>query len=90
MYQVDADGRQFFVDNPVQRFTIGDRTRGLLKDADGSISIAVQSQAPVDPASRANWLPSPEGSFRLVLRAYLPSTALAQGRAPLPMIERLP
>jgi hypothetical protein len=87
MYEALPDGRYFFTDNPLQRYAIGSRTRGLRSQADGSIDIAVQAEAPADTA---NWLPAPSGPFRLALRAYLPAPALVQGLAPLPAIERLP
>lgn len=90
MYQVEPDGRFFFIDNPVQRYAVGNRTPGLVKNPDGSMDLHVQAQAPADAAQKANWLPAPAGAFRLTLRAYLPSPALAAGQAPLPTVERLP
>ena len=87
MYEVQPDGRYFFTDNPLQRYAIGSRTGGLRSNADGSIDIAVQAEA---PAATSNWLPAPSGPFRLALRAYLPAPALVQGQAPLPTMERLP
>lgn len=90
MYQVEPDGRLFFADNPISRYTVGDRTRGMVKNADGSMDIILQRDEPADAAQKANWLPSPAGTMRLMLRAYLPSLELAQGKAPLPTIERLP
>lgn len=59
------------VKNPVNRFSIGDRTPGLVKSPDGSLDIYIQSQEPQGHA--ANWLPSPpSGLFRLNYRIYLP------------------
>ncbi len=87
MYEAGPDGRYFFTDNPLQRFAVGNRTRGLRSNADGAIDILVQADAPED---RANWLPAPRGPFRLTLRAYLPEPALVRGEAPLPRLERLP
>ncbi len=88
MYQVEADGRQFFVDNPINRYAVGDRTRGLLKNADGSTDILIQHAAPASSAQQANWLPAPQGPFRLSLRAYLPTPELARGEAELPTLIR--
>jgi len=90
MYQVEADGRLFFVDNPIARYAVGDRTQRLSKGADGAIELVVQPQPPADAAQRAHWLPAPHGPFRLILRAYVPSPALARGEAPMPVVERLP
>jgi len=64
-----------FVGNPIKRFTIGDRTRGLKRDPDGGLTIYVQSDSPgVDKES--NWLPAPKAAFYLIFRGYLPQKAL--------------
>lgn len=85
MYQVEPDGRLFFVDNPIQRFAIGDRTPGLQREADGALTVAISNR----PAGEGkNWLPSPPGAFRLVLRAYLPKQPFVTGRwAPAPIVR---
>lgn len=85
MYQVEPDGRAFLVPNPIDRHSVGDRTRGLAADADGSIELLLQAEPPANPA---NWLPAPPGPFRLSLRAYLPRPELREGRAALPEIVR--
>ncbi|MEN9627113.1 MAG: hypothetical protein RJA10_339, partial [Pseudomonadota bacterium] len=89
MYQREADGRLFFVDNPIGRYAVGDRTPGIVRSADGSMDLWLQPQAPTDPAARANWLPSAAGPVAVSLRAYLPRLDLRQGRAALPTVERL-
>lgn len=83
-----ADGRFFFVDNPIERYSIGNRTPGLRYENDGALEIRLQHEPPGDPAGLANWLPAPEGPFVLSLRAYLPRPALRDWRAPLPTIAR--
>ena len=87
MYEALPDGRYFLVDNPIRRYSVGNRTQGLKANPDGSIDILMQRDAPVDTT---NWLPAPAGRFRLSLRAYLPQADFAQGRGPLPQLERLP
>lgn len=84
MYEVLPDGRFFFTDNPIGRYAIGNRTRGLKVNADGSTDVLLQADAPED---KDNWLPTPRGPFRLMLRAYLPEPALKRGEAALPRIE---
>ncbi len=81
MYERLPDGRLFFVDNPIRRYAVGDRTRGLVRAGDGTLTLALQPDAPADAA---NWLPTPRGPFRLVLRAYQPRPSLLAGTAPLP------
>lgn len=89
MYEVMPDGRFFFTDNPLKRYSVGNRTAGLVKNADGSIDLIVQHAQPGDPAQAANWLPAPKGPFRFALRAYLPKPELVAGEAPLPVVQRI-
>ncbi|WCO66996.1 DUF1214 domain-containing protein [Iamia majanohamensis] len=60
-----ADG--FFVVNPIDRWSISDRTPGVEPAADGSLSIDVGHDPPADPAG---WLPAPEGGAVVALRCY--------------------
>lgn len=89
MYQIEPDGRLFFTSNPLHRYVIGDRTPGLITNDDGSVDVWLQHEAPATAAARANWLPTPAGPFRLIMRAYLPSPELARGQAELPALTRL-
>lgn len=68
----------FLVANPERRYAIGDRTPALVRDADGSLDILIGGQPAPDRPQ--NWLPAPPGPFNLVLRAYLPATALQTNR----------
>jgi hypothetical protein len=60
------------VKNPTNRFSIGDRTKGLTYNADGSLDVYIQSEPPAGHES--NWLPSPpSGLFRINYPMYLPT-----------------
>ncbi|MBK6613877.1 DUF1254 domain-containing protein [Ottowia sp.] len=86
MYRLTSDGQLFFADNPIDRYTIGDRTAGLKRGADGALDIRMSRTAPAD--ANANWLPAPaEGNFVLILRAYLPKPALLSGSYVLPPVQ---
>ncbi len=62
------------VKNPINRFSIGDRTKGLAWNSDGSLDIHIQHAPP--KSGQSNWLPSPpDGLFRLNYRIYLPEAA---------------
>ena len=87
MYEVTPEGRAFFVDNPIGRYSIGDRTAGLQKGADGSLTIFLQRERP-DGDRTANWLPAPSGPMRLVLRAYEPDRTLIDGHYRAPAVQR--
>ncbi len=89
MYEAMADGRFFFAANPIDRYAIGDRTRGLKTGADGSLEIWI-SETPPAPERRSNWLPAPAGRpFSLVMRIYGPSDGLLTGAYRLPPLRRL-
>jgi hypothetical protein len=78
MYHLTADGQLFFIDNPINRYAIGDRTAGLKRSVDGALSITMSRTEP--SSGDTNWLPAPaDGKFVLILRAYLPKTALIEG-----------
>jgi hypothetical protein len=87
MYTVTPEGRYFLVENPINRYSIGDRTQGLIVDADGGIDISIQRERP-EGAMAANWLPAPEGPMRLALRAYLPKPQLRSRSWRVPALRR--
>lgn len=73
----DAITREL-VPNPIGRYVIGDRTQGLVRDADGGVTLHMQTAAP--PKGKANWLPTPPGPFYLVIRAQGPEQSLLDGQ----------
>ena len=79
----------YLVANPIDRYSIGDRTPGLVTAADGSITLTLQHDEPADPTERANWLPAPEGDFRPLLRLYQPGAAILDGTFAYPAVEKL-
>jgi hypothetical protein len=87
-YQVEPDGRLFLSENPIQRYSIGDRSTGLLKNSDGSLDVLIQREPP-KVAARANWLPTPFGRFTLAFRFYIPTPQLLALQWRLPPIERV-
>ncbi|MFD0279885.1 DUF1254 domain-containing protein [Kitasatospora sp. NPDC127111] len=76
------------VANPIARYSIGDRTPGLVYGEDGSLTLRLQHDRPADPAGAANWLPTPEGGFRPVIRLYQPKPTALDGSYRVPPIER--
>jgi hypothetical protein len=85
MYDVP---RFYLVDNPIDRYSLGDRSPGLQYGDDGSVTIYLQATSP-GPEREANWLPTPaEGAFRPMLRAYQPGGPLLDGTYELPPIIR--
>ena len=86
LYEATDDGQFFFVDNPLHRYAIGDRSPGLARNRDGSLDIWIGSDSP-GAGREANWLPAPRGPFALFMRAYLPKPELLDGRYRLPAIQ---
>ncbi|HEX8982885.1 MAG TPA: DUF1214 domain-containing protein [Ktedonobacterales bacterium] len=76
----------YMVNNPIDRFSVGSHS-GLAPNADGSIDIYLQRTAPAGHES--NWLPTPAGAFRLMLRAYLPTRAVLDGEYHVPPVKRV-
>jgi hypothetical protein len=79
----------FLVANPIDRYSIGDRTLGIVFAADGSLTLVLQGDPPTDPTDRANWLPTPPGDFRPILRLYEPGPAILDGTYRIPAIEHI-
>ena len=78
----------FLVDNAIDRYSIGDRTPRLHHGDDDSLTLYLQPEAPSDPQQAANWLPTPDGPFRPILRMYQPRAAVFDGSFTLPPISR--
>jgi hypothetical protein len=76
----------YMVANPIGRSSVDDHS-GLVTNADGSVDILLQPQEPSGPAQ--NWLPTPTGRFKLMLRAYLPGVAIVDGTYEVPPVVRV-
>ena len=83
----DAQSRRL-IENPIQRYSIGDRTPGLVKNSDDSLDIHISRERPPEGAS--NWLPVGTGPFYLVVRIYEPGPSVFDGSYRLPPLERVP
>lgn len=83
---------RFLVANPQNRYSVGDRTADLAPSPDGSVTITLAHDQPMqDPgASPVNWLPVPEGPFTLMLRIYLPGPTVLEGEYRTPPVIRSP
>jgi hypothetical protein len=78
----------FFVDNPLNRYTLSARN-DLKKNADGSVDLYLQHDNP-GPDKESNWLPAPTGKFIPMLRLYWPketSPSILDGTWKIPAIK---
>lgn len=78
----------YLVANPINRYSIGDRTPGIQYNNDGSLDLYLQHESP-GPALEPNWLPAPQGDFRPTLRMYQPGEAVLDGSWLPPSIKQL-
>lgn len=78
----------YLVDNPIGRYSIGDRTPGLVYENDGSLIITISHTPPTGDKERANWLPAPGSDFRPVLRMYEPGPDILTNTYQIPAITR--
>ena len=79
---------RWLVENPINRYSIGNGTAGLMQGPDGSLEIYLQKDNP-GPERASNWLPTPNGPFFLASRYYGPKQPLIDGtwKGPL-LVER--
>ncbi len=73
----------YMVNHPTGRSSVNDHS-GLVTNSDGSVDILLQAHEPSGPAQ--NWVPTPKGRFKLMLRAYLPGVAILDGNYELPPV----
>jgi hypothetical protein len=80
-----TDVTGYMVDTPAHRYSIDDPSL-LARNDDGSIDIHLQRTAP--DGLEQNWLQTPSGNFKLMLRAYLPGEAILDGTYRVPPVEQ--
>jgi uncharacterized protein (TIGR03000 family) len=64
------DENYFFVENPLNRYTLSARDQ-LKANDDGSVTLTIQNESP-GKDKESNWLPAPKGKFVLMMRLYWP------------------
>jgi len=82
------DEKHFFVDNPIDRYALGDRSK-LKRNKDGSLDLYIQQGSP-GKARESNWLPAPAGGFNLIMRLYWPKEPVLRGDWVPPPVVRMP
>lgn len=69
----------FFADNAQKRYSLGTKNKNLKPNADGSLTLYVQTDSP-GADKESNWLPAPKGEdFSLYIRTYWPQEAVPSG-----------
>ncbi|MGK3942257.1 DUF1254 domain-containing protein [Streptomyces caeruleatus] len=82
------DEARNLIANPIDRYSIGDRTRGLVTEPDGGLILHLQPDSPGSDRE-SNWLPTPQqGIWFVALRMYLPRPEVVDARWQCPPITR--
>ena len=79
--------KHFLIKNPLNRYSINSRSQ-LTENKDGSLDLNLQHTSP-GQEKEANWLPTPEGEFNLILRLYWPKEAALNRSWKAPVITRI-
>jgi hypothetical protein len=85
----DIEG--YFVANAIDRYTVNSfmYDRGEFQvDNRGLLTFYIQKERPTDRQRAKNWLPAPDGDFRLVARFYGPKAPLIDGTYDMPQPVR--
>ncbi len=70
---------QLFVDNSIDRYLLNSRgLEGLAREENGDYVFHLRKDSPTGP-ELANWLPTPNGPFYVILRLYLPKPEVLDG-----------
>jgi hypothetical protein len=83
LYEQTPEGRQYLFKNPIHKYSIGDRSPDVQRDAHGNIDIFICHEQ----RGAKNWLPSPSGNYGLTFRIYLPLQSVREGRWSLPALQ---
>jgi hypothetical protein len=79
--------KHLFHPNPLNRYSLGTKNQNLKRNPDGSLTLYAGKKNP-GPGREANWLPAPEGTFSLYIRAYWGEPAILDGSWQPPKVER--
>jgi hypothetical protein len=84
------DDTGFMIANSANRYSVGDRTGGLVVGADGSVTIELAATPPPPERTSANWLPvAADAPFYLMMRLYRPRPSVLDRTWVPPAIERI-
>jgi hypothetical protein len=77
------------VANPIDRYLLNSPMMPQYKrDADGGLTLLIQNESP-GKDKEANWLPAPQGPFRMFLRLYWPKAEALNGKWKNPPLQRV-
>jgi hypothetical protein len=78
--------KHLFHPNDLNRFSLGTKNKNLVRNDDGSLTLYAGPRSP-GSEHEANWLPAPDGTFSLYIRAYWGDEAIVDGSWKPPAVE---
>lgn len=80
--------KHLFHPNSLNRYSLGTKNKTLARNPDGSLTIYVGAKSPGEDKA-SNWLPAPNGTFSLYIRAYWGKEGITGGSWQPPAVKRL-
>jgi len=80
------DEQHLFNPNPLGRYSLGTKNKNLKYNADGSLTLYPGAKSP-GKDKESNWLPAPNGTFSLYIRAYWADPAIIDGNWQPPLVQ---
>jgi len=78
-----------FAPNALKRYSLGTKSKSFLKyNADGSLTLYFGAKSP-GKDKETNWVPAPEGTFSLYIRAYWAEKSILDGTWMPPQVEKV-
>lgn len=79
--------KRLLVRNPISRYSIGNKSKGLKYESNGDLIIYLQASSP-GKDKESNWLPTPKNeNFNFVIRIYGPNDKVINGTWKMPLPE---
>lgn len=78
--------KHLFHPNDLKRYSLGTKNKTLKRNADGSLTLYAGAKSP-GADKESNWLPAPDGTFSLFIRAYWGQEGILDGSWQPPKIE---
>jgi hypothetical protein len=79
--------KHLFHPNDLKRYSLGTKNKSLRRNADGSLTLYAGAKSPGGD-KESNWLPAPEGTFSLYIRAYWGKEAILDGSWKPPVVKK--
>jgi hypothetical protein len=79
--------KHLFAPNALNRYSLGTKNTTLKRNDDGSLTLYAGKTNP-GPDREANWIPAPDGTFSLFMRAYWGEAPILDGSWQPPKIEK--